>query len=1055
MSKHYFDAVIFDLDGVITDTASVHSAAWKQMFDAFLRQYAKENNSVFREFNHESDYLPYVDGKPRYKGVASFLASRGIDLPFGNPNDTPAMESICGLGNRKNEIFNESIKAGNINVFKSTVDFIHDLRAANIRIGVASSSKNAEIVLDTIGLLNLFETRVDGVISAELGLKGKPEPDIFTAACVNLGVSNDRAVIIEDAISGVQAGQNGGFGLVLGVAREENSHELKLNGADIVVNDLTQIDIQQIDNWFTKHLIEDNWSISYFDYHPDSEGTRETLLSIGNGYFGTRGAQVETSANEWNYPGTYIAGLYNRLESNVGGHTINNEDFVNCPNWLPMTFKIADGDWFNPNQTEIKQITRQLDFRTGILHRSMVVSDVNGRETRIESHQLASMDNPHLAALRYQIIPNNYDEKITIRSELDGDIINNGVARYRGLNSKHLEPVCEESIGNRSSLLVKTNQSNILIAETALLLVSINGRETKQDFDTVHTPGKVTTVFSLDAQKGIALTIDKLVSIYASHQEEIADPLSAAKDTLSEQYSFDLIQHASTAAWAHIWEKIDIQIEGDRIAQKLIRLHLYHTMVTASPNNLNLDAGLPARGLHGEAYRGHIFWDELFIQPFINLHFPETTRSALMYRFNRLGAAQNNARENGYQGAMFPWQSSSKGCEETQILHINPLSGEWGPDYSPLQRHVGLAVAYNVWHYLWITEDQDFLENFGTELFLEICRFWASIATLSEKSGRYEIVRVMGPDEFHEKYPGADEGGLKNNSYTNILVAWAFQRALDLLEKMSTVSKATLKEKIGLTDEELVHWQDIAQKITVPISENGVLEQFEGYFALDELDWAHYQQKYGNIHRMDRILNSEGKSPNKFKIAKQADALMIFYVLKEEQVKVILNNLGYPSIDDLLRKNFYYYLKRTSHGSTLSRLVHAYLANTLGDRDLSWQLYTEALNSDYVDIQSGTTKESIHTGVMAGTVFFILQSFANINFDNPILDINPCLPKTWRSLRFGLGFKGCRYEFVITPNAIEIKIDGNSERKIHVYGKEFSLHSNQWRRVKYSINQQG
>jgi trehalose/maltose hydrolase-like predicted phosphorylase len=313
----------------------------------------------------------------------------------------------------------------------------------------------------------------------------------------------------------------------------------------------------------------------------------------------------------------------------------------------------------------------------------------------------------------------------------------------------------------------------------------------------------------------------------------------------------------------------------------------------------------------------------------------------------------------------------------------------------------------------------------------------------------------MGPDEFHEKYPGADEGGLKNNSYTNILVAWTFQRAFDLLEKMSTESKATLIEKIGLTDEELAHWQNIAQKITVPISEKGILEQFEGYFSLDELDWAHYQQKYSNIHRMDRILNSEGKSPNTFKIAKQADALMIFYTLKEEQVKVILNDLGYSSIDDLLRENFYYYLKRTSHGSTLSRLVHAYLANTLGDRDLSWQLYTEALKSDYVDIQSGTTKEGIHTGVMAGTVFFTLQAFAKINFDNPILDVNPCLPKTWRSMRFSLGFKGCRYEFVITPNTVNIKIDGNSKRKIRVYGKEFSLHSNQWRRVKYSINQKG
>ncbi len=1021
MTKHHFDAVIFDLDGVITDTAATHSAAWKQMFDAFLQSHAEKNAGTFREFTHEQDYLPYVDGKPRYQGVASFLESRGINIPFGDPDDAPSAETVCGLGNRKNALFNESIQAGNINVYQSTVDFMHSLRDAGIRIGVASSSRNAKTVLEAVELLELIETRVDGVASAQLGLKGKPQADIFTTACDNLGVYYDRALIVEDAISGVQAGQNGGFGLVLGVAREDNAHALRINGADIVVEDIAEINIQKIDRWFAEGLEDEKWSISYSDYRPELEGTRETLLSVGNGFFGTRGAQEETFANEQNYPGTYIAGLYNRLESEVGGRMVSNEDMVNIPNWLPITFKIAEGEWFDPSETEIKQISRHLDFRTGILRRSMVIADSQGRETRLITQRLASMDNPHLAALRYEITPLNYAEKVTVRSLLDGEIINAGVARYRDLNSKHLEGVKVEGKAGKSALLVRTTQSDILIAEAAHLLVTLDGHEIMPAFEQTHTQARTTTTFTVDAQRGAPLTVDKLVAIYASHQEQVEDPFVAAQNALSKINGFDEIRQASEGAWAKIWKKIDIQIVGDRKAQKLIRLHLYHTMLTASPHNKALDAGIPARGLSGESYRGHIFWDDLYILPFINLHFPETVRSALMYRYRRLEQARNYAQENGSLGAIFPWQSGSDGREETQTLHLNPLSGEWGADHSPLQRHVNLAVIYNIWDYLQVNEDRDFLENYGAEVFLEVCRFWAGKASLNETTERYDISGVMGPDEFHEKYPDAAEGGLRNNSYTNILVAWSLRRACELLARMNIPAKNALLEKLQLGNQELARWRDISQRLAISISDEGILEQFEGYFDLEELDWAYYRQKYGNTHRMDRILKAEGKSPDDYKVAKQADALMIFYVLDEKEIKALLEVLGYSPPKEMLRKNFDYYLKRTSHGSTLSRLVHAYLAHCLGEEQLAWQLYTEALESDYVDIQGGTTKEGIHAGVMTGTVFFTLRAFAGIHFGNETLSASPSLPAHWREMKFTFGFKGKRYAARISPAMAEVE----------------------------------
>ncbi len=236
-----FEAVVFDMDGVITQTAMTHAAAWKEMFDEYLKKREAEYGEVFREFTHGADYLPFVDGKPRYSGVASFLESRGIDIPLGVPSDPPGTETCCGLGNRKNEVLNEVLKRDGVKIYASTIQLILQLREAGIKLGVASSSKNCKQILEAVGLLDLFDARVDGEVSAGLGLQGKPEPDIFITASDILKVPYNKAIIVEDAVSGVQAGSRGHFGLTLGIAREDNARELLDNGADYVVGDLEEV----------------------------------------------------------------------------------------------------------------------------------------------------------------------------------------------------------------------------------------------------------------------------------------------------------------------------------------------------------------------------------------------------------------------------------------------------------------------------------------------------------------------------------------------------------------------------------------------------------------------------------------------------------------------------------------------------------------------------------------------------------------------------------------------------------------------------------------------
>lgn len=1044
MSQLNFDAVIFDLDGVITQTALVHSRAWKKMFDDYLHYREANFNEPFKEFRAKEDYLPYVDGKPRYEGVKSFLQSRGIELPFGSPDDLPELETVCGLGNRKNIAFNEVLEKEGVKVFDSTVSLIHDLRNSGIRVGVASSSKNCFAVLKAAGLLPLIETRVDGEVSAEMGLKGKPEPDIFLTAAKNLGVDPARSVVVEDAVSGVAAGRKGEFGLVLGIAREENENELYENGADVVVSDLEEISLQDINLWFEEDAAESGWEINYTDYSPEKERTREALLTVGNGFFGTRGCMEENTANPANYPGTYIAGLYNRLTTPVAGKDVENEDFVNCPNWLPITFKIDNDDWFDINKAEVISVERNLSLGRGLLQRELTIRDEKGRETGIFSERFASMHNPHMAAIRYSIIPLNYSGNITFKVGLDGAIINEGVERYKALNQEHLAPLQQKAVNNRHLLEVKTTQSGIVIAEAAEYEFFEDDEPIQVSFDHKTEPGRIYSTVTILASEGSEYAAIKKVAIHTSQYEH--NPLEAAGRTLDAFDDFDIAFYESVEAWNQLWDDMDIIIDEDREAQKLIRLHLYHLLVSMSGHNRNIDASITARGLHGEAYRGHIFWDELFILPLYNIQLPDTAKAMLMYRYNRLEKAREYAREYGYQGAMFPWQSGSDGREETQIIHLNPLSGLWDPDHSSLQRHVSLAIAYNTWQYFNSTADLDFLQNYGAEMFLDICRFWASKASYNDKSGRYSIDKVMGPDEFHEQYPEATEGGLRDNAYINIMTAWAFKKAEHILEIIGRESSQRVFEKLGMSVNEINAWKDIAAKLTLCINEDGIIAQYDGYFDLKELDWDYYRQKYTNIYRMDRILKAENLSPDEFKVAKQADMLMTFYNLEKEEIDSIIEGMGYSLPADYLQRNLEYYLQRTSHGSTLSRVVHSKLALLAGDHDLSWRLYSEALASDFNDIQGGTTGEGIHAGVMAGTVLIALFTYAGINLSGNRVSVHPNLPKAWPTMDFGFKFRGIHYSFTISNKQVRVMTDHPVEleifgRKVEIKGEEVCFHA--------------
>jgi len=779
------------------------------------------------------------------------------------------------------------------------------------------------------------------------------------------------------------------------------------------------------------------WTLVYEGFEPEQERLREALCTVGNGYFATRGAAPESAAGDSHYPGTYIAGCYNRLRTRIAGEAVENESLVNAPNWLALAFRIEAGEWFDAGGVELLSYRQEFDLKQAILKREIRFRDPAGRHTRVEQRRLVSIDLPHLAGLETLIHAEDWTGTIEVCSALDGRVANEGVERYRALSHEHLAPLSTRAVADDTLFLeMETNQSHIRIGQAATTRCW-SGEEPLQPAPFVEQDqDRIAHRCRLRIAPRRPLRVEKVVSLYTSRDNAISEPGLEARKALADRHRFPALADRHGLLWKQLWDRFDLRMVHDNPdeevrTQRILRLHILHLLQTTSPHVMDLDVGVPARGLHGEAYRGHVFWDELFVFPLFNLRMPEITRALLRYRYRRLGEARRAAHAAGYRGAMYPWQSGSNGREESQRVHLNPDSGNWIPDNSRLQRHINAAVAYNVWQYYQVTRDLEFLSFYGAEMMLEIARFWASIATYNETLERYEVLAVMGPDEYHDAYPGAGKPGLNNNAYTNVMAVWVLVRALELRDILPAPRFDELCRKLDLSTEEFARWNDISRRIFVPFHDNGIISQFEGYEELEEFDWEAYRRKYDDIQRLDRILEAEGDTPNRYKASKQADVLMLFYVFSSEELGELFARLGYSFERETIPRNIDYYEARTSHGSTLSRVVHSWVL-ARADRPGGWALFMEALESDVADIQGGTTREGIHAGAMAGTVDLMQRCFTGIETRGDVLWLNPCLPERLESLSLNIRYRQHVLALHVTPTCVRISTEPGREKPIDV-----------------------
>ena len=765
------------------------------------------------------------------------------------------------------------------------------------------------------------------------------------------------------------------------------------------------------------------WVFEYDGFDPEHEGLRETLCTVGNGYFATRGAAPEAASDAVHHPGTYLAGVYNRLVSDVAGVAIENESLVNAPNWLYLRFRCEGGVWFGDGDVDVLDHHLELDMHRGVLTRRSRLCDPAGRVVRVTQRRFVSMRDRHLAALETTLVAENWSGRIEVRSGLDGRVRNDGVPRYADLDNVHLVPLCAARTSSEVVCLqVETSESHVRIGEAARTRLFVGGEQVHIIPEVIEEPGFIALQLSLEVAEGDEAIVEKIVAVFTSRDSGISEPGEESCDWATNVAgSFDDLLERHVVSWAHIWGRAGFELGIDGDLERALHLHLFHLLQTVSNNSATLDAGVPARGLHGEAYRGHIFWDELFILPYLSLRMPQLSRALLLYRYRRIDQARRAATAVGLSGAMFPWQSASNGRERTQTMHLNPKSGRWLSDVSHLQRHVNAAIVFNVWQYVQATGDLEFLRFYGGEMILEIARFWGSIATYNHSLDRYEITGVMGPDEYHEHYPDREAPGLDNNAYTNLLAVWCLGRAFEVLETLPPTSVTELRERLTLTQQELDLWHDISRKMRICFHD-GVISQFEGFDELEELDWTDYRERYGNIDRLDRILEAEGDSTDRYKLTKQADVLMLFYVLSPGAVSALLDQLGYDADGDLLERNLAYYQPRTAHGSTLSKVVHAWVTARL-DRRRSWDLFVEALGGDISDAQGGTTAEGIHLGAMAGTVDLLQRCYTGIEATLEALRFDPAIPEELGSLAFDVRYHGQLVHVVFTTEVARIRVD--------------------------------
>ena len=736
-------------------------------------------------------------------------------------------------------------------------------------------------------------------------------------------------------------------------------------------------------------IADNGWSLSQEGF--ELSGAYETCFTVSNGCFAIRGTTGDLYEGET--PGTYAAGGFDKSSAAA-------VELVNLPYPLGLRLYI-DQKPFDLRRCAIHDYRRKLDMRAGILVTSWRARDKAGRTLRFESERFVSMSARNLGFESYRIVCEDFCGALFVESFIDTHVFN--AKDDPGERVRHFSAAGDASDGLYLECVTNSGAYTVGIATQTLVTNPESAPKLISSFCRDYG-GYLTQGMEFDVEeKGARVELERFVSLCSSR----AVPASQVKACVLRQlsaakaYGGAALAKSQREEMRRLWEQADVEIEGDGECDGALRFCIYSLICCVAPGDEYVSIG--AKGLHGEGYRGHVFWDtEVFMLPFFIYALPDYARTLLSYRYHTLAGAKQNAALGGYRGARYAWESADSGLEETPRWGVN-YKGQKVPILTgETEIHITGDVAYALREYVRATGDEAFMAERAAPIILETARFWASRVEYNAALDRYDINDVIGPDEFHE--------GVNNNAYTNSLAAWNLRYA------------AQIADSAALDEKEIGHWLAVADKIHIPRAVNGegLIEQFEGYFDLEDVVVSEFDENQMPLWPK----NIDTANLGLYTLIKQADVVMLLHLLGEQY-----------SAEEL-RDNYIYYEKRTTHKSSLGSSTYALMGAKTGQHEMAYTNFLRTVISDISDIH-GNTAHGLHAAAAGGAWCAVFYGFCGIGFSpEGQLTLDPWLPDKWKSIKLKFCFQGRRLALCVTANDVILtRLSGREGLEVLVRGR--------------------
>ncbi|PYG88243.1 kojibiose phosphorylase [Ruminiclostridium sufflavum DSM 19573] len=735
-----------------------------------------------------------------------------------------------------------------------------------------------------------------------------------------------------------------------------------------------------------------NWLLAEDGYKPSESGHYETLFTLSNGYIGIRG--VKDLCKTFFRKGTFIAGAYDKSDAQV-------IELVNCPDFFNYDIFIENVK-LDMEELDILCYKRILDMKKAVLHSYSELAGKDGKRIEIRTSKLVSIANKHISAFSAGIKCINFSADIRIATAIDGNTVN--IDSQSNQAVRHYK-VSEAAIINNKISALKINTKDKNTEMDFLSNISVhNSTNTKMEvlYEGDSKGNMVIQAADFFAEQGKEYVFEKVIYSQSSLNKE----QKLCDCTLYEAISRPFLQHLSehAASMEQKWKVSDIIICGDDRIQAALRFNIFSLIMLGA--NLDGSTNIGAKGLHGEGYKGHVFWDtEIFMLPFYIYNDAKAAKKLLLYRYNRLQDARQNALEKGFEGAKFPWESADDGREVTpEIIFL--------PDGTPTrcwtgdeEIHVTGDIAFAFYEYYRITGDKDFYYSCGAEVILETAKYWESRLLYNSNTEGFEIKAVIGPDEFHIH--------VDNNFYTNYMARWNLCTAAEIWEQLRDLYPdkfEKIKARAGLTDEKIKGWLKKANMLSISKSE-GVVEQFDNFFKLKDCVITEY--RHDGMPILPHMFKNE-LDFKEYQLIKQPDVVMIMHLFNHEFTY------------EQKRINYEYYEKRTTHISSLSPSICCLMGIDIRDTAMAGKYFDLAANTD-IDDNQGNTEHGIHAASLGGAWQAAVFGFGGFRIKNGVIHLAPWLPDTWRQLEYNVCWQGRLVQVKVTKDCITVRINDSTD----------------------------